>query len=236
MIFICLNPLDGSLLAGDRANGTASGMNYRFSFRELTSSNGRWTSPLRCRQKRLGNEIAARDRERKQRCNRAALRTRAIAGCNREQLSSAALAFLLKIACFFCAFLGRMPTQSLFLGRTLRRRGAPVHERFVRYPKRQWWCDGIHHHALERSIGGARRNARCTESTRNTLSHLLATSLRLCPATRPWKRRSAGPGSGIFCAPARTQKSGHGPAREGTFAFLPACVPQTFPRNRAASR
>jgi tetratricopeptide (TPR) repeat protein len=34
-----------------------------------------------------------------------------------------------------------MPTQS-FLGGTLRRRGAPAHERFVRYPKRQWWYDG----------------------------------------------------------------------------------------------
>src|SRR5207247_6643963 len=128
MIFICLNQLGGSSLADARENGLASGMNYRFSFRELTSSNGRWTSPLRCRQKRLGNEIAARDRERKQRYKRAALRTRAIAGCNRAQLSSAALAFLLKIACFFCAFSGRIPTQSLFLDRMLRRSRATVHE------------------------------------------------------------------------------------------------------------
>src|SRR5437773_10191012 len=153
-----------------------------------------------------------------------------------EQLFTSLLAFLLKISCFFWVFSGRMPTQSFFLDRTLRRRGASVHERFVRYPKRQWSCDGIHHHALERSIGGARRHARCTESTRNTLSHLLATSLRFCPATRPWTRRSAGSGPGIFCASAQTQKSGHGPAREGTFAFLPAGVAQTFPRQRATSR
>src|SRR6266536_1019153 len=39
-----------------------------------------------------------------------------------------------------------------------------------------------------------------------------------------------------FCTPARTQKSGHGPARERTFAFLPACVAQTFSGQRTASR
>src|SRR6266496_2861448 len=39
MIFICLNQLGGSSLADARENGLASGMNYRFSFRELPSSN-----------------------------------------------------------------------------------------------------------------------------------------------------------------------------------------------------
>src|SRR6266545_597615 len=82
-----------------------------------------------------------------------------------------------------------MPTQS-FLGRTLPKCGAPAHERFTRSPKRQWWCDGIHHHSLECSIGGARRNACCTESTRNTLPHLLATHLQLCQAARRGARGS----------------------------------------------
>jgi DNA-directed RNA polymerase specialized sigma24 family protein len=45
-----------------------------------------------------------------------------------------------------------MPTQS-FLAATLTKRGASVDERFAFYPKREWWCDGIHHHSLEHSVG-----------------------------------------------------------------------------------
>src|SRR5882724_9216949 len=222
MIFICSNLLDASSLADDRANDSASATSYRCLLRGLTSSNGRWTSPLRCLRKRSGNEIAARDRERKQRYKRAALRTRnnrfAIESSFQPQLSLFSLNCL-----FFLRFFGQN-ADAVVLRQNATKVWRPAHERFVRYPKRQWWCDGIHHHSLERGIGGARRNARCTESTRNTLSHLLATSLRLCSATRPWTRRSAGSRPGIFRAPARTQKSRHGPAREGTFAFLPACL------------
>ena len=61
--------------------------------------------------------------------------------------------FLRKIACFLYAFFGRMPTQS-FLSRRLRKRGATVHERFTRDPKRQWQRGEVYYHSLERSAGG----------------------------------------------------------------------------------
>src|SRR5205823_6495561 len=127
--------------------------------------------------------------------------------------------FLRKISCFFCAFLGRMPTQS-FLGGRLRRRGASVHERFTDHRKRQWSSDGLRHHPLECRAASPRPITRRGESARNIVPHLLATAIRICPAARPYTRRSARSDPGIFCGPAGTQKFERGPAREGTFAFL----------------
>jgi RNA polymerase sigma factor (sigma-70 family) len=66
---------------------------------------------------RRGNGAAARDRERKQGCKRAALRTRAISGLQSEAALQSTSRFLRKIACFSCAFLGRMPTQSFLRSR-----------------------------------------------------------------------------------------------------------------------
>jgi hypothetical protein len=55
MIFICSNLLDASSLAGAHANDSASATSYRCLLHGLTLSNGKWTSPLRCRQKRRGD-------------------------------------------------------------------------------------------------------------------------------------------------------------------------------------
>ena len=114
--------------------------------------------------------------------------------------------------------------------------GTRRYERCRRHPNREWWPHNVHDHSLERRARCARWIAGRTESTRDTLSNILATSLRICPTTRSYTRRGAGCGPGIFCASARTQKSGCGPAREGTFAFLSACVSQTFHSQRAATR
>src|SRR5439155_4225738 len=92
----------------------------------------------------------------------------------------------------------------------------------------------ICNHALERSAGGARGITGGKRSARATLSRLLAATLRVCETARSRSRGCTRSDAGLFCPAAREKKSEHRPQRERTFAFLSACVAQTFPRRRAA--
>src|SRR5438094_745151 len=134
MTSICLSLLGGSSLADARANDLRSATRYPCSSLGLTPSNGRWISHWHCRLKRVGNEIAAGGLPAKTKVG-ADSGACAISGLEQGTAFRITFPLLRKIPCFFCAFSGRMPTES-FLGGRLRRRGATAHERFTRYPER----------------------------------------------------------------------------------------------------